>query len=181
MDESITSGRAYFAYSARCPPFSHLVTTGGAIGSGPPTALGAAIACPGRRVINLQADGSAMYSLPAFWSMARENADVVVIICSNAAYTILEIELANCRLGSTGRAARSLTSLTKPSIDWVSLGKGAGIAASARASTTEELERLLTAALARRGPSLIEAALVPPAAAAAALAAAPPRGFLTMA
>jgi hypothetical protein len=46
-----------------CPAFSHLTLTGGAIGSGPPLAVGAAVACPARQVINLQADGSAMYSL----------------------------------------------------------------------------------------------------------------------
>lgn len=78
-----------------------------------------------------------MYSLPALWSLARENADVIVLICNNATYTILEIELANCRLGATGRAARSLTSLTRPPLDWVALGRGAGIVASARATTTE--------------------------------------------
>lgn len=46
-----------------CPRFDHLCLTGGAIGSGPPMSVGAAVAAPQRQVINLQADGSAMYTL----------------------------------------------------------------------------------------------------------------------
>eukprot|EP00983_Pelagomonas_calceolata_P054245 1143628-Pelagomonas_calceolata.AAC.5 len=46
-----------------CPKFTHLAITGGAIGSGPALSLGASLASPGKRVINIQADGSAMYGL----------------------------------------------------------------------------------------------------------------------
>ena len=38
-----------------CPHFTHLALTGGSIGCGPPLAVGAAIACPNRTVINFQA------------------------------------------------------------------------------------------------------------------------------
>ena len=107
MDESLTSGGDYWALSAASPAFSHLALTGGAIGQGLPAALGAALACPGRRVICLQADGSGLYSVQALWSMARERADVVTLICANGAYNILKLELALQRVaGATPSASR---------------------------------------------------------------------------
>ena len=96
--------------------------------------------------------------------MARENVDVITIICNNASYAILQAEFANARLGTPGQATRAMTQLNKPAIDWVSLGKSLGISASARATTVEDFERLLTAALSRHGPSLIDAVLRQPAA-----------------
>ncbi|PSC72378.1 acetolactate synthase large subunit [Micractinium conductrix] len=159
VDESLTSGGTYFNHSAACPPFTHLTLTGGAIGAGIPLALGAAVACPDRVVINLQADGSGMYSLQGLWSQAREGARVITIICSNRSYAILKVEMARERITpSTGKAARALTELGTPPIDWVSLAQGMGVPGS-RAATCEELAAALTAALARQGPSLIEAAL----------------------
>ena len=96
----MTSGGPYFDLSKGCPPFSHLALTGGAIGCGPPLALGAAVACPGRRVINLQADGSCMYSLQALWSQAREKLDVVSIICANSSYAVLKVDTVACKIGT---------------------------------------------------------------------------------
>ena len=171
VDESLTSGTDYWSLSQNSPPFSHLTLTGGAIGFGPPAALGAAVACPGRRVINLQADGSAMYSLQALWSQARVGADVITIICANQRYAILKLELALQRVPVTapapGQAAkdalgssasRSLTDLSSPAIDWTALAKGMGVPAS-RVADVGSLQAALREALARRGPTLIEAML----------------------
>lgn len=92
VDESITSGGSYTGHSNGCPHFSHLSLTGGAIGMGPPLAAGAALACPDRCVIDLQADGSAMYSLQALWTQAREQLKVVTVLFANGTYSILKIE-----------------------------------------------------------------------------------------
>jgi acetolactate synthase-1/2/3 large subunit len=159
VDESLTSGNAYWAASAGCPPFSHLSLTGGAIGSGPPLAAGAALACPGRVVVNLQADGSAMYALQALWTQARERLRVVTVVCANRVYAILKVEMAKQRIGgATGRAARALTEVGDPVIDWVAVGAGLGVPSS-RAATCEELATQFAEALEREGPSLIEAVL----------------------
>lgn len=159
VDESLTSGSSYYALSRCCPPFSHLTLTGGAIGCGIPLALGAAVACPGRVVINLQADGSGMYSLQGLWSQAREGLRVVTVICANRAYSILKVEMARERIApSNGKAAKALTEIGSPAIHWVSLAQGMGVPAS-RAATCEELAAALRAALVRQGPSLIEAVL----------------------
>ena len=158
VDESLTSGGAYWDASARCPRFTHLSLTGGAIGFGPPAAVGAAIACPDRKVINLQADGSGLYAPQALWTQARERLDVVTIVCSNAKYAILKLELALQKVGVPGSASRELTDITNPQIDWTSLARGFGVPAR-RAETAYELGEALREALNRAGPSLIEAVL----------------------
>ena len=66
-DESTTSGAASFILTANAPKHDWLALTGGAIGIGIPMALGAAIACPDRKVVNLQADGSSMYTIQGLW------------------------------------------------------------------------------------------------------------------
>jgi acetolactate synthase-1/2/3 large subunit len=98
VDEVLTSGAWYWEASSGCPPFSHLTLTGGAIGCGPPLAVGAAVACPDRVIINLQADGSAMYSLQALWTQAREGLHVVTVVAANRAYAILKLEMVKQRI-----------------------------------------------------------------------------------
>ncbi|KAG2498464.1 hypothetical protein HYH03_003718 [Edaphochlamys debaryana] len=192
VDESLTSGSAYWEASQGCPPFTHLTLTGGAIGSGPPMALGAAIALAQeaeaeggspegseagtgagggaagggaqlarrrwrrRRVINFQADGSAMYSLQALWTHARERLPVTTIIAANASYAILKVEAARQRLPSAGPATRALTDLGAPHLDWVALAGGMGVP-GVRVDTTEALLSALERALAAPGPFLIQA------------------------
>lgn len=155
-DEAITSARRFFELSAAAAPHDYLMTTGGAIGCGIPLSTGAAIACPGRKVINLQADGSAMYTVQALWTQARENLDVVTIIFANRAYAVLHGEMRNVGVGSIGTNARRMLDLDKPEWDWVSVSRGMGVEA-ARARSCEEFNDLLSTALQRSGPFLIEA------------------------
>jgi acetolactate synthase-1/2/3 large subunit len=154
VDEAISYGRGFYPYTFNAPPHDWLQLTGGAIGSGLPMATGAAIACPDRRVINLQADGSAMYTLQALWTQARENLDVVTIILSNRKYAILLHELANVG-ANPGPTALNMLNLSNPDIDWTKLAEGMGVPA-ARAATMDELNLLLKTSLERAGPFLIE-------------------------
>jgi acetolactate synthase-1/2/3 large subunit len=158
MNEAATSGLAFSAFTKGSPPHTMLTLTGGAIGQGLPCALGAAVACPERRVIAFQADGSGMYTLQALWTMARESLAVTVVICANRSYRILQVELARAGVAEPGRGASGLTDLTRPTLDWVSLGRGMGVP-GARAETADDLVRELRRSLARPGPSLIEAVL----------------------
>jgi acetolactate synthase-1/2/3 large subunit len=158
VDEGATSGLPYFLAAEAAPPHTTLTLTGGAIGQGLPCAAGAALACPGRRVIALQADGSALYTVQALWTFAREGLDVVVILCANHRYRILQIELARAGIAEPGKAARALTELAPPAIDWVALARSLGVPA-ARAATAEELAAELRRAFAEPGPRLVEAAL----------------------
>ncbi len=155
MDESATSGLPFYGMSTGAAPHTLLSLTGGAIGQGLPVATGAAIACPDRKVIAFQADGSGAYTLQSLWTQAREGLDVVTLLCSNRAYRILQVELARAGIAEPGPQARSLTQLDGPALDWVSLAKGFGVPGQ-RVETAEELVAALPRALAEPGPQLIE-------------------------
>jgi len=157
-DESISSGRDFFAATYGAAPHDFLQLTGGAIGIGLPLATGAAIACPQRKVIALQADGSAMYSVQALWTQAREKLDVVTIIFANRCYNILHNELKMVGAGEPGRNARRMLDLVEPALDWVHLAMGLGVEA-ARATDAGQFNDLLRTAASRRGPFLIEAVI----------------------
>jgi len=116
-EEAITSARRFFALSAFAAPHDFIMTTGGAIGDGIPLAVGAAIACPDRKVFNLQADGSAMYTVQGLWTQARENLDVVTIIFANRAYAVLHAEMRNVGVEVIGANARRMLDLDQPSLD----------------------------------------------------------------
>jgi acetolactate synthase-1/2/3 large subunit len=155
VDEGITTGFTYYPLTASSPPHSFLTIAGGSIGYGMPCATGAAIACPDRPVINFQADGSALYTVQALWTQAREGLHVITLICSNRSYKILQLELSRAGITSYGDNARALTELNGPPIDWVSIARGFGVPA-ASIDTVEGLARELGIGLAEPGPRLIE-------------------------
>jgi acetolactate synthase I/II/III large subunit len=158
MDESNTSMGPFLTMSQGARPHTLLTQPGGAIGLGPPCATGAAVACPDRVVINLQADGSAMYTLQALWTQAREGLNVKTIICSNRSYRILGIEMARAGVKTLGPQAQRLIGLSQPAIDWVSLARGMGVP-GVSVDAAEDLTRALERALDTEGPQLIEAVL----------------------
>ena len=157
-DEANTSGVFLPAATAGSAPHDVLTLTGGAIGQGLPVAVGAAVAAPERPVIALQADGSALYTISALWTMAREQLDVTVVILNNHSYAILQLELQRVGTQATGERSRSLLDLSRPDIDFVAIAEGFGVPAS-RATTAEELAEQFGAALAESGPHLIDAAV----------------------
>ena len=157
-DEAVTSARNIFGITHGAAPHDFLQLTGGAIGIGLPLAMGAAIACPGRKVVALQADGSGMYTLQALWTMARERCDVVVVIYANRRYNILHGELQAVGAGQPGENARRMLDLDNPHLDWVRMAEGMGVEA-ARAETAEAFDDLFRVACASRGPFLIEAVI----------------------
>ncbi len=157
-DESITSGRNLFQFTRAVPHHDYLQLTGGAIGEGLPMAAGAAIACPERKVISLEADGSGMYTLQALWTQAREALDVVTIVFANRSYAILRAELRGVGAGEPGVNASRMLDLDQPALQWTKLAAGMGVEA-VRATTAEEFTSALKAALSRKGPFLIEAVI----------------------
>ena len=155
-DEAATSGRFLPAATAGAPPHDWLALTGGAIGQGLPLAVGAAVACPGRPVLALEADGSAMYTISSLWTHAREGLDITTVVFNNRSYAILGIELARLGAAAAGKTARSLLSLDRPPLDFTALAAGMGVQA-ARVTTAQEFATRLRNALAEPGPHLIEA------------------------
>jgi acetolactate synthase I/II/III large subunit len=159
-DEANTSGLFLPGATASAPRHDWLTVPGGSIGDGLPLAVGAATACPDRKIVCLQADGSAMYTPQALWTMARERLDVTTILFNNSAYAILRIELQRVGAGAGGPKARDMLSLARPSLDFVALARGMGVSAG-RATTAEELVAELRRAFAEPGPHLIEAVIPP--------------------
>jgi acetolactate synthase I/II/III large subunit len=157
-DEANTSGLLLPDATAASPPHDVLTLTGGAIGQGLPVAVGAAIAAPHRPVVALQADGSALYTISALWTMAREQLDITVVILNNRAYAILQLELKRVGATAGGPKAQSLLDLSNPDLDFVAIAEGFGVPAN-RAITTEELATNFSAAIAEPGPHLIDAVL----------------------
>ncbi len=157
-DEANTSGLLLPDATAASPQHDVLTLTGGAIGQGLPVAVGAAIAAPHRPVIALESDGSALYTISALWTMARERLDITVVILDNRAYAILQIELMRVGAGAGGPKAKSLLDLSDPGIDFVAIAEGFGVPAK-RATTAEEFAAHFSAALVEPGPHLIDAVL----------------------
>jgi acetolactate synthase I/II/III large subunit len=154
VDESVSFGRSLFNGLAFAVPHDWLQITGASIGSGLPMATGAALACPGRRVVALQADGSAMYTLQALWTQAREKLPVTTVLLSNRKYAILLNELVNVG-ANPGRVALDMMDLGNPDLGWVKLANGMGVEA-AQASSTREFADLFACANTGNGPFLIE-------------------------
>jgi acetolactate synthase I/II/III large subunit len=154
VDESVSFGLPFYPGTLHSAPHDWLQLCGGAIGGGTPVATGAALAAPGRRVITLEGDGSALYTVQSLWTQAREQLDVTTVIFSNGKYAILEAELRNVG-ASPGRTALDLFDLQKPTLDWTALARGLGVEA-ARATSLEEFADLLSASNRRKGPFLID-------------------------
>jgi acetolactate synthase-1/2/3 large subunit len=154
VDESIVVGRALFPETIDAVRHDWLQTTGGAIGDGMPLALGAAVACPDRRVVNFQADGSAMYTVQALWTQARERLDVTTVILANRSYAVLHQELSRAGVAPS-RGTRALLDLDDPTIDWVAIAKGMGVEAAV-ADSMERFNELFERANRGSGPFLIE-------------------------
>lgn len=153
--EGSTCSVPFYNAAARGRRHTLITNTGGAIGQGPAVSVGCAVACPERKVINLQSDGSALYTIQSLWTQARENLDVITLIVSNRRYAILQVELKRSGQVVPGPKAQALTELENPAIDWVALASGFGVQAS-RAETTEAFEQQLREAIISGGPHLIE-------------------------
>jgi acetolactate synthase I/II/III large subunit len=158
VDEGISSGLELFVQTQGAPKHDWLAITGGSIGYGLPVCLGASIACPDRKVVGLQADGSAMYTVQALWSMARENIDVTVVLLNNSSYNILNVELYRTRAGEPNAKTLSMLDLSNPTIEWVKIAQGMGVSATT-ANTVAEFDQQFSQAMDTPGPHLIEVIL----------------------
>jgi acetolactate synthase-1/2/3 large subunit len=157
-DEMVTSGYAVMSNLSTTVAYDFLPNTGGSIGQGLPVALGAAVACPDRKVFALEADGSAMYTFQALWTMARQQLNVVTVIFANQRYRILDVEMHRTGAKSIGPQANEVIDIGRPAIDWVKLSEAVGVPAS-RATTSDEFIAQFRAAVDVTGPSLIEAVI----------------------
>ena len=160
VDEGITTTFPFYSASSASPSHSICTITGGSIGYGMPCAVSAALAAPGRPVINIQADGSALYTVQALWTMARENLNITTLICNNGGYNIIAVELERAGLKDFGENARRLVDIDRPGINWVGLSRSLGVPA-VKADKAEQLAGHIKRAIKEPGPHLIEMMVKP--------------------
>jgi len=158
VDESMTSGRGLMAATRGAPPHDWLANTGGSIGIALPLAVGAAVACPERHVLCLTADGSAMYTAQALWTMARESLNVTTVVFANRAYAVLKREFSYLGVGNAGPRALDMFEIGRPDLDWGLLAKGMGVPGT-RVISLEDFARALREGFEGGGPMLIEVRL----------------------
>jgi acetolactate synthase-1/2/3 large subunit len=159
VDEGVSTGRGFFPATRNAHPHSWLQNMGGSIGIGMPLATGAAVACPDRKVLNIQADGSAMYTIQSLWTQARENLDITTVLLNNRSYAILRHELANVGAQNVGRKALDMLDLSRPDLDFVMLARGMGVPGE-RVTSMDEFNAAVARGLATPGPYLVEVMLV---------------------
>ena len=159
VDEGVSTGRGFFPATRNAHPHTWLQNMGGSIGIGMPLATGAAVACPDRKVLNLQADGSAMYTIQALWTQARENLDITTVLLNNRSYAILRHELTNVGAQNVGRKALDMLDLSRPDLDFVMLARGMGVPGE-RVTSMDEFNAAVARGLATPGPYLVEVMLV---------------------
>jgi acetolactate synthase-1/2/3 large subunit len=159
VDEGVSTGRGFFPSTRQARPHTWLQNMGGSIGIGMPLAVGAAVACPDRPVINVEADGSAMYTVQSLWTQARENLNVTTLLLNNRSYAILRHELANVGAQNVGRKALDMMDLSRPDLDFVALARGMGVPGE-RVETMDEFNKALARGLGTPGPYLVEVMLV---------------------
>jgi acetolactate synthase-1/2/3 large subunit len=158
VDESMTSGRGLMAATKAAPRHDWLGNTGGSIGIALPLAVGAAVACPDRRLLCLTADGSGMYTLQALWTMARKNLNVTTVVFANRDYAVLKREFSYVSLGKPGQRALDMFEIGRPDLDWVQLAQGMGVP-GIRVNSLEAFSKTLREGLVSAGPTLIEVPL----------------------
>lgn len=155
VDEGVSSSYFLGPGLKRSRGHDVLTITGGSIGFGLPNAVGAAVACPDRKVVVLEGDGSGMYTLQSLWTMAREGLDVTTVIFANRGYQILRDELAAMGVNEIGRNAQQMFNVEGPSLDWVALAQGHGVQA-VQVSDMAGFNAAFAEAMGQRGPRLIE-------------------------
>ncbi|MFZ0868382.1 MAG: acetolactate synthase large subunit [Candidatus Sulfotelmatobacter sp.] len=158
VDESMTSGRGLMAATKGAPPHDWLGNTGGSIGIALPLAVGAAVACPNRKVLCLSADGSGMYTLQALWTMARQGLNVTTVVFANRDYAVLKREFSYLGVGNPGARTLDMFEIGRPDLDWVQLAKGMGVPGT-RVNSLDGFGKALRAGLEGEGPTLIEVPL----------------------
>lgn len=158
VDEAMTSGRSIMAAAAGASPHDWLGNTGGSIGIAIPMAVGAAVACPNRRVLCLTADGSGMYTPQGLWTMAREGLNVTTVVFANRTYGVLQREFSGLGVGAPGPRAAALFDIGRPALDWVHLAKGMGVPAC-RVTSLDTFAKSLRESFESEGPTLIEVPL----------------------
>lgn len=157
VDEAIRSSQALLAnYPLR--PGNYFHSSGGGLGWGLPAALGIQLAWPDRPVVGVIGDGSLLFAVQAFWTAARENLPVKVIVPNNSKYLAVKAGMVEYDNHAVARDEFPGVDLTNPTIDLAAVVGGFGVPGR-RVEKASELIEALDWAFTRPGPVLVDVAV----------------------
>jgi benzoylformate decarboxylase len=151
VEEALTSSASLPGFLELRDPRSYYGLASGGLGFGLPGAVGISLAQPGRPVVAVIGDGSAMYGIQALWSAAHLKLPITYVIANNRSYRILKERLVSMR--ATDRFTGM--DLRDPDIDFTGLARSLGVHAE-RVSEPQGIAPALQAALQSGGTRLIE-------------------------
>ncbi|MEW6218104.1 MAG: thiamine pyrophosphate-binding protein [Thermodesulfobacteriota bacterium] len=160
FDEALTSSPALTRYLPPRRTGEFFQTRGGSLGVGIPGAIGVKLACPERTVIGFSGDGGAMYTIQALWSAARHNVAAKFVICNNASYRLLQLNIQQYWREQAIPAHDFPLSfdLSQPPIRFDELARSMGVAA-VRVEQPHQIGPAIQAMLAHPGPFLVDLVL----------------------
>jgi benzoylformate decarboxylase len=151
VEEALMSAVSLPGFLPIRDPRAYYGLASGGLGFAMPGAVGASLALPGRPIVAVVGDGSAMYGIQALWTAAHVKAPVTYVIANNRSYRILKERLVSMR-GSDKFVGMDIKD---PAIDYVGLAQAMGVPGR-RVTDPNDVAPALREAAARGGPSLVE-------------------------
>jgi benzoylformate decarboxylase len=151
VEEALTSSLSLPALVPQRDPKSYFGLASGGLGFALPGAVGAALALPGRPIMAVVGDGSALYGVQALWTAAHLKLPITYVIANNRSYRILKERLVSMR-----KSERFVgMDLREPEIDFVALARSMGVGAR-RVVAPQDVAPALREAMRQGGPQLVE-------------------------
>ena len=160
FDEALTNSPAISRYRPPERTGQSFLTRGGSLGVGIPGAIGAQLANPGKTVFGFTGDGGAMYTIQALWSAARYNVNAKFVVCNNASYRLLQLNIDQYwqERGIPQHDFPLSFDLSYPALRFDQMAQSMGVA-GLRVERPEEIGPAIRRALDHNGPFLIDLVL----------------------
>ncbi len=129
-DDSVSTRAALHAAVKFNEPGDVFSARGNSIGWGPGAGLGLKLANPDRPVVAVCGDGSAMMSLQGLWTAVNSDIPTVFVICNNAMYRILKLNMNIYKIEIQGRPddqSKYMVMDFPVPFDFAALGKAFGM------------------------------------------------------
>jgi len=151
VEEALVSSFTLPKFLAMRGPRDFYGLASGGLGFAIPGAVGIALAQPGRPVVAMVGDGSAMYSIQGLWTAAHRKLPITYVIANNRGYRIIKERLVSFRKTDkfTGMDIRD------PDLDFVAMAKAHGLSAR-RVTDPQDIAPALREGYASGKPNLVD-------------------------
>jgi benzoylformate decarboxylase len=151
VEEALTSTQPLPQFLHQRDPSSWFGLASGGLGFAIPGAVGISLAKPGRPVVAIVGDGSAMYGIQGLWTAAHLKLPITYVIANNRGYRIIKERLVSMQ-GSNRFIGMDIR---EPDIQFAALAQSMGLQAI-QITDPQDLGDVLKAAMASGRPNLIE-------------------------